>query len=119
MNHNRLPSNAAIPTLNYAISLLILHLYVLLNYINTNVVTKIKGVVFFYCTSGTTLTRISLTTGIGRALNYNKQAINKEKPYLQSFSSYCMLVSFGLLGFATELKYRRPFLLLGHFVLGT
>lgn len=47
MNHNRLPSNAAIPTLNYAISLLILHLYVLLNYINTNVVTKIKGVVFF------------------------------------------------------------------------
>lgn len=47
MNHNRLPSNAAIPTLNYAISLLILHLYVLLNYINTNVVTKIKRVVFF------------------------------------------------------------------------
>lgn len=75
--------------------------------------------VFFYCTSGTTLTRISLTTGIGKALNYNKQAINKEKPYLPSFSSYCMLVSFSFLGFATELKYRRPFLLLGRFVLWT
>lgn len=119
MNHNRLPSNAAIPTLNYAISLLILHLYVLLNYMKYKCSNKNKRCCFFYCTSGTTLTRISLTTGIGKALNYNKQAINKEKPYLQSFSSYCMLVSFGLLGFATELKYRRPFLLLGHFVLGT